>query len=149
MWGSLYQDDKLNRLAIGRFIRELLDVVHPAVHKLPIPSPSSPASFLPFTPSSPSASSSLSIPSISNKENSETENKINSKISNNMNSKIDNVIDSIDTFKEDQPINSQTPTDPLSRSENTQEHTHAKIMIFSGHDSTLVPILCALGIYDG
>lgn len=26
---------------------------------------------------------------------------------------------------------------------------HAKMMIYSGHDSTLVPVLCALGIYDG
>ena len=26
---------------------------------------------------------------------------------------------------------------------------HAKMMIYSGHDSTLVPVLCALEIYDG
>jgi lysophosphatidic acid phosphatase type 6 len=62
--GALYQDDKLNQLGIGRFLRELLDVLHPAVHNL-------------STSSSP-------------------------------------------TF-----------------------------MIYSGHDATLVPVLCALGLYDG
>lgn len=85
MWGTMYQDDVLNRLAIGRFLRELLDIVHPAVHNLPIPAPSSPFSFL------------------SHKHTDE-------------------------------------PIEPRS---------HAKMMIFSGHDSTLVPVLCALGIYDG
>lgn len=86
IWGTLYQDDILNRLAIGRFLREFLDVLHPAVHKLPLPSPSSSFSFI--SPKSPYGSSSA---------NSD----------------------------------------------------HPKMMIFSGHDSTLVPILCALGIYDG
>jgi hypothetical protein len=86
MWGTMYQDDVLNRLAIGRFLRELLDVIHPAVHDLPTPAPSSPFAFL------------------SHKKHN------------------------------DVPV---------------EQTSHAKMMIFSGHDSTLVPVLCALGIYDG
>jgi hypothetical protein len=85
MWGTMYNDDSLNRLAIGRFLRELLDVLHPAVFNLPTPPPSSSFSFLPST--APRTSS--------------------------------------------------------------LELEHAKMMIYSGHDSTLVPVLCALGIYDG
>lgn len=86
IWGTLYQDDILNRLAIGRFLREFLDVLHPAVHKLSLPPPSSSFSFI--SPKSPHGSSSA-------------------------------------------------------------DSEHPKMMMFSGHDSTLVPILCALGIYDG
>jgi hypothetical protein len=85
IWGTLYQDDILNRLAIGRFLREFLDVLHPAVHNSPLPPPSSAFSFI-------------------------------------------------------------SPKSPQESSANSE---HAKMMIFSGHDSTLVPILCALGIYDG
>lgn len=86
MWGTMYNDDALNRLAIGRFLRELLDVVHSAVFNLPTPPPSSSFSFLPSTP---------------------------------------------------------------LRTSSLELEEHAKMMIFSGHDSTLVPVLCALGIYDG
>jgi hypothetical protein len=86
MWGTMYQDDVLNRLAIGRFLRELLDVIHPAVHDLPTPAPSSPFAFL-------SHKKHIDVP--------------------------------------------------------VEQTSHAKMMIFSGHDSTLVPVLCALGIYDG
>ena len=86
MWGTMYQDDMLNRLAIGRFLRELLDVMHPAVHDLPTPAPSSPFAFL-------SHKKHIDIP--------------------------------------------------------VEQTSHAKMMIFSGHDSTLVPVLCALGIYEG
>jgi hypothetical protein len=32
--GAMYQDDKLNRLGIGRFLREILDILHPAVHNV-------------------------------------------------------------------------------------------------------------------
>ena len=87
MWGTLYQDDTLNRLAIGRFLKEMLDVLHPAVHNLKTPATPSSFQFLP----------SFVEPSL----------------------------------LRDGPIE------------------HAKMMIYSGHDSTLVPVLCALGIYDG
>lgn len=36
-----------------------------------------------------------------------------------------------------------------SSSAAAASNEHAKMMIYSGHDSTLVPVLCALGIYDG
>jgi lysophosphatidic acid phosphatase type 6 len=64
MWGRIYGDDELNRLAIGRFIREM----------------------------------------ISDLESSLSE---------------------------------------------SQLSCHVKMLLYSGHDSTLVPLLCALGIYDG
>ena len=84
MWGVLYQDDELNRFAIGRFLRELLDVLDVSVlHK---------------------------EPSISSLSSSDSNN------------------DSITT--------------------DTSCRNPAKMMLFSGHDSTLVPVLCALGIYD-
>ena len=88
MWGTLYQDDILNRLAIGRFLREMLDVLHPAVHNLQTPSSKWSFNFLPST-----------LPP------------------------------------------------RIIATDGTKEH--AKMMIYSGHDSTLVPVLCALGIYDG
>ena len=85
MWGVLYQDDELNRYAIGRFLRELLDVLDVSVlHKEP----------------------SISVQSSSESDSDTT--------------------DTIDT-------SCRSP---------------AKMMLFSGHDSTLVPVLCALGIYD-
>jgi hypothetical protein len=41
--GAMYQDDKLNRLGIGRFLREIIDMLHPAVQN---DSASSPPSFI-------------------------------------------------------------------------------------------------------
>jgi hypothetical protein len=82
MWGTLYNDDSLNRLAIGRFLRELIDVFHPAVHNLPIPTPSSTAQFINPTSVNPNSTESDGINSEAN-------------------------------------------------------YNHAKMMIFSGHDSTV------------
>lgn len=76
MWGKLYSDRALNRLAIGRFVRELSEDLRAAM--------------------GPSADGGLDDGSASS-------------------------------------------TGPHGK----------KILIYSGHDSTLVPLLCALDIYDG
>lgn len=100
MWGMLYKDDKLNRLAIGRFIGEM-------VHEL------SKANMKPFTLQEQSSSSAASSSSSSF-------------------SKVD--VSGMSTLSdvEDSQRNAEEP----------------RMIIYSGHDSTLVPILCALGIYD-
>jgi hypothetical protein len=86
MWGTLYKNDALNKLAIGRFLREMVDVLRPAVI----------------------ASAGQS----------------------------DNHNDDDDAKKMLQLVNGDLKTFP-------------KMLFYSGHDSTLVPVLCALGIYDG
>ena len=75
MWGKLYGDTALNRLAIGRFVKELSDDLRAAMGPAP-----------------------------------------------------------------------ETPDDS---SASTTGPRGKKILLYSGHDSTLVPLLCALDIYDG
>lgn len=82
MWGTLYQDDELNRFAIGRFLRELLDVLDASVlHQKSTPTTGVAAGI-------------------------------------------------------DADADADTTCPP------------PVFFLFSGHDSTLVPVLCALGIYD-
>ena len=47
---------------------------------------------------------------------------------------------------ESHQIDAHTVSQKMSRASLVPD---AKMLIYSGHDSTLVPILCALGIYQG
>jgi len=102
MWGVLYKDDELNRYAIGRFLRELLDVLDVSVlHKVLLFD-------LPLNQATPLCAIRI-------------------------------------THRAPSPaLPRQEPTD---HSDMTCQEP-AKMMFFSGHDSTLVPVLCALGLYD-
>jgi hypothetical protein len=91
IWGSLYGDKLLNKLAIGRFIRELIEDIN-------------------------AVNPSLQHTSLSGLSDSFDQNEIGSR-------------DIGDGKKDVAPL--------------------ANMMIYSGHDSTLVPLLCALGIYNG
>ena len=86
MWGELYSNDELNRLAIGRFLHEMLDILQPAVLAAAAGAESNAATTA--------------------------------------------VVDNLN----------ESTNDMVKR---------PRMLIFSGHDSTLVPVLCALGIYDG
>jgi hypothetical protein len=93
-WSLLYNDNVYNKYCIGRFVRELLEIIdynstdHSALSREPI---------------------------------------INAEIVKNM------------SMEMSMNINNN----------NSYNHNKKKIFIYSGHDSTLVPLLCALQSYDG
>jgi hypothetical protein len=45
------------------------------------------------------------------------------------------------------PLNKDSST--ISTSDRAAMSANKKLLIYSGHDSTLVPLLCTLGVYDG
>lgn len=93
MWGRLYNDKELNRLAIGRFIHELVDDID---------------------------------------GNIQDSKNINTNSNTNTNTNVNTNGNAYDSYHE----NSRKEVAPF-----------ANMLIYSGHDSTLVPLLCALGLY--
>ena len=95
LWGTLYSDKVVSRLAAGRFLGELLRDIDSSL-----------------LPASASASASVT--------NADT--------------------DTETVFNKGTESHAHVPSNPSA--------SHKKILIYSGHDSTLVPLMCALGLYD-
>jgi len=106
-WGALYKDDILNRLAIGRFLWDMLEDLSAAT----------------ATVDNPFA---RVLATHRDKTNSSSSNSIGSTGS------------------------SSTSSDIEAEAEAEAEPTpvNKKMLLYSGHDSTLVPVLSALGIYN-
>ena len=144
-WGSIYENDMLNRIAIGRFIRELIDDItyndgtefsKPHSHSFPWRS----------------TSSSTSTTSILSNINRQQQNNQNTAVGvverDSSTSSSTSTTSILSNIKGLQQNNQNTAVGVVERDSKRNSSPLANILIYSGHDSTLVPLLCALGIYS-
>ena len=103
LWGTLFSDKVVSRLAAGRFLGELLRDIDSSL-----------------LPASASAGASAGAGAGAGVTNADT--------------------DTETVFYKGSESHAPVPSNPSA--------SHKKILIYSGHDSTLVPLMCALGLYD-
>jgi hypothetical protein len=148
----------LSRLAIGRFIREAVDNMDTAVNyttRATQPSPSRPQSHDAFTVLSSSGSRAGRFMS-ENRENEtdlDSTDDIRTKDISSIN--LTNVSKAAQGGPVQETVNRMNlMTNPIAsegtKSSNSKRvQTGTKMLIYSGHDSTMVPLLKAIGLYNG
>jgi hypothetical protein len=147
----------LSRLAIGRFIREAVDNMDTAINyttRATQPSPSQPHSHDAFSVLSSSSSRAGRFMS-ENRENEtdlDSTDDIRTKDISSIN--LTNVTKAAQGGVQETVNRMNLMTDPIApegtKSSNSRRvQTGTKMLIYSGHDSTMVPLLKAIGLYNG
>jgi hypothetical protein len=147
----------LSRLAIGRFIREAVDNMDTAINyttRATQPSPSQPHFHDAFSVLSSSGSRAGRFMS-ENRENEtdlDSTDDIRTKDISSIN--LTNVTKAAQGGVQETVNRMNLMTDPIApegtKSSNSRRvQTGTKMLIYSGHDSTMVPLLKAIGLYNG